>query len=325
MKFILTIDTEADNQWEHGCELTVKNLKAVPRFQDLCNKYDVKPTYLVTSEVCNDDFAKKIFREYISSDCAEIGAHLHSWTTPPFLDKAGYSFNDVHHAFLSELPNELIAGKIKKLTEQIEDSFGIKPLSFRSGRYGFNEEVANELINNSYIVDSSVTPFKSWSSHSGLPGGAGGPDFSQNSPCPYFYKHNGSSLLEIPNSIFPTSYPLNVNHKLAKFYFKKVETNFPLKVLRKFWFKRQPLWLRPFEWMNCEQFEQIVKEAENLNLPFIVMMFHSSELMAGCSIYRRDEESINRLFIMLEGFFKLLEKKKIETVTLKEAALNYNK
>ena len=134
MKFLLTIDTEADNQWTHGCELTVKNIQAVPRFQDLCNKYKIKPTYLVTHEICNDDFSKEIFKEYINKGCAEIGAHLHSWTTPPFLDRAGYRFNDTHHSFLSEFPVNLINEKVKNLTMQIEDSFGTKPLSFRSGR-----------------------------------------------------------------------------------------------------------------------------------------------------------------------------------------------
>lgn len=325
MKFILTIDTEADNQWDHGRELSVKNLNAIPEFQKMCNKYEIKPTYLVTSEVCEDRFAQELFKGYINSDSAEVGAHLHSWTTPPFLDKAGYTFNDVNHPFLSEMPRDLIVSKIKNLTLQIENSFGIRPVSFRSGRYGFNKEVANVLIENSYIVDSSVTPYKSWSSHPGLPGGKGGPDFSENTPIPFFYHSNNSSLLEIPNTILPTRFPLNTNRRFAKYYFKKVQTNFSLKVLRKFWYNRQPLWLRPFEWMSIELFEEIVLEAKRLNLPFIVMLFHSSELMAGCSIYRRDEDAVKRLFKLLDSFFQWLNRNQISSVTLKEAALNFKK
>lgn len=84
MKFILTIDTEADNQWNHGCDLTVKNIKSIPRLQDLCNQYEVKPTYLITSEVSDDGYARELFKEYLNLNLAEIGAHLHSWTTPPF-------------------------------------------------------------------------------------------------------------------------------------------------------------------------------------------------------------------------------------------------
>jgi hypothetical protein len=130
MEFILTIDTEGDNQWDHGRELTTENIKFVPRFQDLCDKYLIKPTYLVTSEVCEDPFAREIFSDYLLKDKAEIGAHLHSWTTPPYEDKEGYRFNDPNHAFANELPDDLLSRKIKNLTDQIESSFGRRPLSF---------------------------------------------------------------------------------------------------------------------------------------------------------------------------------------------------
>ena len=84
MKFILTIDTEGDNQWDHGRELTVENIKFIPRFQDLCNKYLIRPTYLVTSEVCEDSYAKEIFTDYLSKEAAEIGAHLAFMDNTPF-------------------------------------------------------------------------------------------------------------------------------------------------------------------------------------------------------------------------------------------------
>ncbi|HEY5122967.1 MAG TPA: deacetylase, partial [Ignavibacteria bacterium] len=180
MEFIITIDTEGDNQWDHGRELTVENIRFVPRFQDLCNKYLIKPTYLVTSEVCKDNFAKEIFTDYLLTDKAEIGTHLHSWTTPPFKEKDGYRYNDLNHAFATELPEDLLTEKIKNITNQIETSFGKRPLSFRSGRFGFNGKVARILINNLYLVDSSVTPYINWLGCEGIPGGMGGPDFIDN-------------------------------------------------------------------------------------------------------------------------------------------------
>lgn len=162
MNFIITLDTEADNQWDHGREITVENLRYVPRFQELCNKYKIKPTYLITSEVCEDGFAREILNDYQENDQAEIGAHLHSWTTPPFLNKDGFRYNDDNHAFASQLPDDLLFNKLRYLTDQIGTSFGKRPTSFRSGRYGFNEKVARALISNEYIVDSSVTPYISW-------------------------------------------------------------------------------------------------------------------------------------------------------------------
>ena len=325
MKFILTIDTEGDNQWEHGIDVSVKNLRYIPRFQDLCNKYKIKPTYLVTSEVCADGFAKDIFKDYIKSDTAEIGAHLHSWTTPPFVDQPGLRYNDKNHAFASEIPLTLLTEKLKTLTGQIETSFEIRPLSFRSGRYGFNEDVAKVLTNLSYLVDSSVTPYTSWTVHAGLPGGIGGPDFFQNRPLPYKYEFENGSLLEIPITILPTRFPLNFSDKLAEYYFRNVNDSLFLRVFRKFLYSQQPLWLRPHNWMNINLFEELFIEANKIKLPFIVMMFHSSELMAGCSKYRSDEDAIDRLYDLLEQFFILLQKNNVESVTLSNAAINYIK
>ncbi len=322
MEFIISIDTEGDNQWDHGRELTTKNIRYVPRFQDLCEKYLIKPVYLVTSEVCEDAFAREIFRDYISCGNAEVGAHLHSWTTPPFIDRPGYRFNDPDHGFATEFPGDIQAEKVRNLTDQIESSFGKRPLSFRSGRFGFDERLARILSENSYLIDSSVTPCASWAAYKGLPDGKGGPDFTDKEAYPYLYSFEDKALLEIPVTILPTRFPLNSHKSLASYYFSHVDHSIPLRVFRKLLFKDQPLWLRPHMWMNMPLLEELVKEAEKLELPYLVMMFHSSELMPGCSIYRKDEEAVEKLYDLLEGFFVLLQDRRIDSVTLTEAALS---
>ena len=319
MKFILTIDTEADNQWDHGRKLTVENIKFVPRFQDLCLRYGIKPTYLVTSEVCEDPFAREIFSDYLKSDKAEIGAHLHSWTTPPFIDKEGYRYNDINHAFAHELPEQLLNEKIRHLTTQIETSFGERPYSFRSGRFGFNENVARALVLNSYLVDSSVTPYTTWNIQKGAPDGQGGPDFMDKTPFPYNYDFNFGSLMEIPVTILPTRFPMNINNPVARNYFSMVDKSLILKAVRKLLYQNQPLWLRPLPQMHIELFDELIKEAEKIKLPYLVMMFHSSELMPGSSIYRTNKDSIEKLYELLEQFFVLVNGKHIHSVVLTEA------
>jgi hypothetical protein len=324
MKFIITIDTEGDNQWDHGRMLTVENIRYVPRFQELCERYLIRPTYLVTSEICEDSYARKIFTEYISTGKAEIGAHLHSWTTPPFLDSDGYRENDSNHAFATELPSYLLAEKVKNLTDQIVNSFGERPLSFRSGRYGFDRNLAEILTENAYLVDSSVTPFVSWEEHPGIPGGKGGPDFIDNPPFPTIYNFNIGSLVEIPITILPTKFPLNKNILLARNYFKTVNESLALRGFRKMFFKNQPYWLRPTPDMDIGMFNELLNETINKGFPFIVMMFHSSELMPGCSRYRPDVESVEKLYELLEAFFVKLRDKEIGSFTLTEAAQDYS-
>ena len=321
MEFIITIDTEADNQWDHGRELTVENLKYVPRFQELCNNYGIKPTYLVTSEVCEDTFAKKIFEDYVDKDWAEIGSHLHSWTTPPFQDKVGYMYNDRHHAFATELSIDLLTEKIKTLTGQIENAFGKRPLSFRSGRFGYNEMLGKILMENNYIVDSSVTPYVNWKRNKGIPEGEGGPDFINCTPFPYTYTFTNGSLLEIPVTILPTKFPFTRSHSLSRYHFRNVNGNIILKALRKIFFYDQPVWFRPYLSTSINVLEALINEASRIKLPYLVMMFHSSELMPGCSKYRPDKSSIEMLYSLLEQLFKSLQKREIRSVSLTEAAL----
>jgi len=322
MKFIVTIDTEGDNQWDHGRELTVENIKFLPRFQALCEDYGIKPTYLVTSEVCQDTYARGLFTEYIKNGRAEIGAHLHSWTTPPYLDKEGFRENDINHAFASELPYELLSQKIRNLTEQIASSFGKTPSSFRSGRYGFNEDVARVLVDNSYIVDSSVTPFVSWSEQAGIPGGKGGPDFIDSPAYPHRIDFQGGSITEIPVTIMPTRFPLTMSRKLASYYFRKVNDSLVLRGIRKMFLDNQPVWLRPVPGTDINLLNELLNETINKKLPFITMMFHSSELMPGCSKYRPDSDSVEELYRLLDAFFNLLAIRGVASVTLTEAAQN---
>ncbi|MGN6533349.1 MAG: hypothetical protein ACTHK0_16525 [Ginsengibacter sp.] len=324
MLFIIKIDTEADNQWDHGREITVENIKYIPRFQELCEKYHIKPTYLVTSEICQDAYAKEIFTDYLSKNTAEIGSHLHSWTTGPFLDKDGYRYNDGKHAFATELPENLLREKIKNLSLEIETSFGKRPTSFRSGRYGFSKEVAKILAEHSYLVDSSVTPYTSWVHNKGIYVDKGGPDFLDYTPLPYKYNFSHYSLLEIPITILPTRFPLNKNKTIASQYLRKVDKNIPLRIFRKLLFKNQPLWLRPFPWMNMDSFKEVYNEAINKRLPYFVMMFHSSELMPNCSAYRSDKKDIDKLYDLLENFFQFLKRESIVSATLTEAAINYH-
>mgnify|MGYP001768958468 FL=1 len=324
MKFIITIDTEGDNQWDHGRDLTVENIKYVPRFQDLCQRFGINPTYLVTSEVCNDSYARKLFSGYVERESAEIGAHLHSWTTYPYLDQDGYRENDSNHAFASELPYDLLMNKLSALTGQIEAAFGRKPTSFRSGRYGFNNDVAKALVENGYLVDSSITPFVSWRNHKGLPSGNGGPDFIDFGPDPCRYSFSEGSLTEIPVTIMPTRWPLTLSKRIPAGYFRHVDNSIALRLMRKLFYGDQPVWLRPVPGTTSGKLESLLDQALRKRLPFVTMMFHSSELMPGCSKYRPDEASVEELYKLLESLFSLLAAKGITSSTLTEAAKEYN-
>jgi hypothetical protein len=216
-----------------------------------------------------------------------------------------------------------LINKLRYLTDQIGTSFGKRPSSFRAGRYGFSEKVARALMANEYMLDSSVTPYVSWVAYKGMPDLNGGPDFSSKRPLPFTYTNNGNSLLEIPITIMPTKFPLNRDNKFTEYYFNHVNDNFLLRSIRSMFFRYQPLWLRPYPWMSLELLDEQVREAIRRRLPYLIMVIHSSELMAETSIYRTDRDSIEKLYELIEAFFMMLGFRGITSISLTEAAKRF--
>ena len=55
--FLISVDTEGDNQWDPSKEVSTQNVEYIPRFQELCEKYGYKPVWLSNYEmVCDDKY-----------------------------------------------------------------------------------------------------------------------------------------------------------------------------------------------------------------------------------------------------------------------------
>ena len=206
MRLVITVDTEADNQWRPEAPQTVENLAVVPRFQSLCDEYGFPPTYLCTYEVATSPAFESAIGS-AAADRAEVGAHLHPWSTPPF-DRA-WDGNGAAHPYPLELPRPLLADKLSTLTSALRARTGRAPTSHRAGRWGFSASQVPILTALGYEVDCSVTPGVSWRGDRGLHGG--GADFSSAGIHPYELSAGDvcapgdSGLLEVPVTIVHTS------------------------------------------------------------------------------------------------------------------------
>ena len=117
---------------------------------------------------------------------------------------------------------------------------------------------------------------------------------------------------------------MTISHNLAVNYFKHVNKSIILRAVRKLLYRNQPVWLRPVPGTDIGLLTELLDTAQRKHLPFITMMFHSSELMPGCSKYRPDEASVEELYVLLEEFYKLLSDRDITSLTLSEAAQTHN-
>ena len=318
MRIVVTVDTEADDQWRHGTPLTTDNVLWWGPFQELCERHEAPPTYLVTSEIAADERAVAFLAPLAGRGAAEVGAHLHPWTTPPFGAEAGLAWNDAAHAYPCHLGEALLAAKLASLTTQITDAFGPAPTSFRAGRFGLDATGARLLAELGYVVDSSVTPYVSWAGNLGRPGWGGGPDYRDHGPYPFRVDGTGTpGLVELPVTILPT-YAFTRRCRVLR---ERWEAR-PLRIARRrvhAWRRPQPLWLRPRPEYGVDDLEALLREAERRHLPFAVFMFHSSELMPGASPYRPDQGSVDVLMSLLDGLFGFAREHGHSFVTLSAA------
>lgn len=285
-KFMITIDTEADNQWNLNQKCSTYNVRYLPRFQALCEQYGYKPVWLTTYEMAADDEYVSYMKKKQEQNLCEIGMHLHAWNNPP-----EYTLNKINNnrEYLVEYPKEVMEEKIKYLTEFIEERFQKRPISHRSGRWTTNEDYFEILERYGYKVDCSVTPLVNWNNTKGATGYSGS-NYSDYSPEPYFII---GELLEVPMSI-------------RKIHVINIEDMKSLKsILRSFYYfiVGNIQWIRPDKTLNGKKIKHTIKKIENENNEYIMFMIHSSELMPNGSPNFKNDKEIDMLYHVIEEIF----------------------
>jgi hypothetical protein len=185
---LVTVDTEAEFDWQGPFLHTltsVCNVREQTAAQAIYNRFGVRPTYFVDYAVATQPDGYLPLRDIARSGACEIGAHLHPWITPPLTEQLGE-----RTSFSQNLPLALQRDKLARLTDAIAAGFGSPPVSYRAGRLGVGEEIAEILEMLGYEIDSSVL--------SGIDlRRRHGPDFRRALDRPYWFGRAGR-LLEIP-------------------------------------------------------------------------------------------------------------------------------
>jgi hypothetical protein len=301
--FLVTIDTEGDNLWARPQAITTRNAGFLPRFHALCLSYGLRPTYLVDYEMAIDPGFREFGREIVHRGTAEIGMHLHAWNTPPLHPLTDDDF--AHQPYLTEYPPDVMDQKVATMTHLLEDTFGVKMVSHRAGRWGLDAAYARLLVRYGYRVDCSVTPGVSWRSHRGRRASAGGPDFSHFPSGAYFVdlddisRPGSSPLLEVPVTIVPAR-----AHPAEAGRLWRLVADMPLAAAIAERARPSRHWLRP-NGRNRHAMMQIVRDAVEAGRSYLEFMLHSSELMPGGSPRFSNSASIERLYADLEALFAL--------------------
>ncbi len=318
MYLLITIDTEGDNAWagKRGTNLT-KNARFLPRFQELCDGYGFKPTYLTSYEMAKDDFFIEFAADTLKREACEVGLHPHAWNSPPEYRLTSDDMDLM--PYMIEYPENIIREKVKIHTDLLEDQLGLKMYSHRAGRWAFNATYARVLCEFGYKVDCSVTPYAKGI----LPNRSDSepvkvvlPDYSKFPAEPYFLDEEdiscagGLPLLEVPITVIP-------NYRQVRSFFYEL---LPQGICRRMFhgvFGAPVRWFRPSR-RRPRDLMRVAKSKIKDHSDYVMFMIHSSELMPGANPQFRTKREIDRLFENIEHVFQWLYEQGVQESTCGE-------
>lgn len=158
--FLITVDCEADDEWSRPSRPSYRGIFALKDFQALCERFGAQPTYLVTYDVAEEPVSRDVLTGLSVMGHCEIGAHLHAWRTPPFHPELDEDPGVT--PYLHEYPEEYRTAKLRCLTDRITEAFGVRPRSYRGGRWSLDDITLDGLLELRYVADTTVTPLMSW-------------------------------------------------------------------------------------------------------------------------------------------------------------------
>lgn len=299
--FIITVDTEGDNlwSWNDGDPITTENTLYIPRFQELCETFSFRPTYLTNYEMAMDKRWIMYGKEKQRQGLCEIGMHLHAWNTPPIVDLENRFGGN---PYITEFEKEAIAAKVQTMVDELSTKFECDIVSNRSGRWATNDVYLKTLRDCGIKVDCSVTPGLDLSHIPGRSANCGN-DYSD---CNMGAYEIVDGLLEVPMTTMKSKRPMGGSIKQR------------VKIL----IKGESLWLRPI--MNVEKLKYL-SDMSLEKCDYVEFMIHSSELMPGGSPYFPDSEAVDMLYKRMNELFFYLKRLGISGTTLSEYNATWRK
>lgn len=319
VKVAITIDTEEDLWGEYApAPCPVENIDSIPLVQDIFDRYDAIPTYLVDYPVVIDAHASRLLRGILEKGRCELGTHCHPWNTPPCGDNVSEKAT-----MLCNLENGVVRSKMENLHKAFVARFGIMPVSFRAGRWGFGPAVARSIQELGYKVDSSVTPLVDWSVY-------GGPDFFEAprhpyrlSPASILKPAEDGGLLEAP----PTTGFFQKNAELCRKVFGCImKSGLATRLKGIGLLERSRVinlrWLSP-ELSSGEDMLLLAERLVRHGASFLNMCFHSTSLLPGKSPFVRDVKDLRRFLLKIGMFLQYARDAGWRFIALKDILEDY--
>lgn len=297
-KFIVTVDTEGDNlwAWHEGQPIATNNTRYIARFQELCEQYGFKPTYLTNYEMAMDDEWVSYAKPKAKAGLCEIGMHIHAWNSPP-----DYPLDNKFggNSYITEYPEQMLREKVSYIVELLREKFEAPITSSRSGRWATDETYFQALVVAGIKIDCSVTPGIDLSDIPGCSRNCGNNYATYENKVAEIYP----GLLEIPLTTRKVHWAADgsLKHKIKSLLLG------------------EDMWLRSCK-KSLRYLYTITEKIEQDGSDYLEFMLHSSELMPGGSPYFTNEKEVEQLYELLTVYFDHLKNSNYIGVTLSEYA-----
>jgi hypothetical protein len=287
---VVVVDTEAEFDWGLPPRRTrgVSSVKRQAQVQRIFERYAVRPTFVLDYPVSSTPEGFQPLRDLYQSGACEIGAHLHPWDNPPFVEQ-----KTDKNSYPGNLPSELEREKLIELTRSIQENVGVRPRIYKAGRSGVGGATASILAELSYEVDVSVLPGTDLNHRLG-------PDFSNCPACPYWFGDD-LQLLEIPLSIGYTgllaltgrlAYELTMNERLKALHVPAILARFGLI---------ERITLTP-EGISFEEQRRLTRALLRKGHRIFSYSYHSSSLLPGTTPYVRNETDLQAFLRCIDQY-----------------------
>ena len=305
--FLITIDTEGDDLWARPKVVTTRNANYLERFQSLCEYFALRPTYLTNYEMARCPVFQRFGRGVLERGTAEIGMHLHAWDSPPIV--ALTRDDRAFQPYLVEYSDRVMRDKIRAVTGTLEDTFGVKMVSHRAGRWGFDERYATMLVEEGYLVDCSVTPLVSWKRTRGDPARGGGPDYTAFPQHAYWLdladisRPGDSPLLEVPVTVIANDRSLAGRVSRRVRAFAGLRALIPHRLRKALGHAAPAVHMLYPDGSNRARLLDVLARVVAEGRAYAELVLHSSELMPGGSPLFPDAARIEALYADLAALF----------------------
>lgn len=288
LSVLITMDVEEEGLFSGRYRRrnpTVANVAALPGLARLSDELGFPLTLLCSHAVFASTEACRVLEVMRDRHGAEIGAHLHHWSTPPFENGEEYCQGVPERTH--RLDQELLEERLASLLEAGRRFQGAALTSFRMGRWDLKNILFPMLQRNGIRADSSICPLRAYKD---------GADHFLAPHSPYWALGRDVPFLEIPITQIPllTWLPplwqkiFQGSDKRDNFHFLAALSASP------FWHKDPIMRL-------CVRLLRF--RGENV----LCVFWHSTEIVPGCSPQVPDKAAADHVHERIFSFFAWLK------------------